>query len=472
MFNLWLYFKWEANAVIISMFWRKAMAMSLYKALGEDWVISSCSDAAYANTLRLILDKGQNCTASTSLSRGSNKSSKEILNFSCLLDHPLQRLPVNKKLNLPAAVARFVWMMAGSDRLADIAFYEPKAIKFSDDGISMPGSSYGQRILRARPGLNQLESAIQRLKQDPATRRSAISIYHPEDAVRESKDIPCAFGIFYRVLEGRLIATTLMRSNNAFVLMPYNIFEFSLLAEAVSVETGIPFGGLVHSAISMHIYAENFEAAQDVIASYDSNPSLGLGFTCPPIPFGSSPLESIKKLVILEADLRHASAGLCGDNIEEWIEQANTQLDYYWRQLFFLLLLHVAKKNRNQPALYALQTVIVDPWKLYLGTDAFQLQDSPAQATAQLLELELPVNTYKSTNIIPFYKAKFLRSLKQRAAAFEESGKGSISWRDFSAMEEALSDQIAASGADSELSDAEFERLLNSSRTQQGELSL
>ena len=454
------------------MSWRKVAAMSFHNALGEDWVIASCADAAYANSLRLILDRGQDCAASASLSIGSNKSSKEIFNFSCFLDAPLRRLPVSKELNLPAAVARFVWMMAGSDRLADIAFYEPKVRSFSDDGISVPGSSYGQRILRARPGLNQLESAIKRLKQDPTTRRSAIAIYHPEDAVRESHDIPCAFGIFYRVLEGRLIATTLMRSNNAFVLMPYNIFEFSLLAEAVSVESNIPLAGLVHSAISMHIYQENYDAAQSVITAYDSNPSQGMDISCPPIPSGSSPLESIRKLVILEADLRHASAGLSGDNIEEMIDQGNVQLDPYWRQLYFLLLLYVARKNRSQPALSALEAVIIDPWKSYLGMDAFRLQENTAQATAQLLDLELPVDTYKGTNIIPFHRAKYLRSLKEKAAAYEESGKGSISWREFSAMEEALADQIAASGADAELTDADFERLLNSSRTRQGELSL
>jgi len=180
----------------------------------------------------------------------------------------------------------------------------------------------------------------------------------------------------------------------------------------------------------------------------------------------------MRKLVILEADLRHASAGLSGDNIEEMIDQGNAQLDSYWRQLYFLLLLHVARRNRSQPALSALEAVIIDPWKSYLGLDAFRLQENPAQATAQLLDLELPVDTYKGTNIIPFHRAKYLRSLKQKAAAYEESGKGSISWRDFSAMEEALADQIAASGADSELTDADFERLLNSSRTRQGELSL
>ena len=453
--------------------------MPYHKALGEDWVIASCADTAYANTLRQVLEAGQNCTAIKSLSIGSNKSSKEILNFSCLLSNPLRRLPLNKerRLNLPAAVARFVWMMAGSDRLADIAFYEPKVSGFSDDGISVPGSSYGQRILRARPGLNQLESAIKRLRQDQATRRSAIAIYHPEDAVRESRDIPCAFGVFYRVLDGKLLATTLMRSNNAFILMPYNIFEFTLLAEAVSVETGIPLGGLVHSAISMHVYEENFVAAQRVVESFDEHPVFGSEIECPPIPQNSSPLDSIRRLVILEADLRHASAGLSGANIEEWITQGNSQLDLYWRQLYFLLLLHVAKKNQTQAALSALETVIEDPWKTYLGADAFQAERSTEQATAQLIELELPLNTYKATNVISFHRAKRLLSLREKAGSYEESGKGSISWRVFSAMEEELSNQMAASGTDSRLadtllSDEEFDGLLRSAKGQQGELFL
>ena len=188
--------------------------MQSIATLSQARILAEDADAGFAETLRAVLASGMEGTAGASLSVGSGKQSKEILNFTCVLTQPRSRLPHNpaRKLNLPAAIARFVWMMAGSDRLADIAFYEPKVSFFSDDGIAVPGSSYGQRILRSRPGLNQLESAIARLKQDPSSRRAAISIYHPEDAVRESRDIPCAFGLFFHVREGVLIATTLMRS--------------------------------------------------------------------------------------------------------------------------------------------------------------------------------------------------------------------------------------------------------------------
>src|SRR5207302_676113 len=150
-------------------------------------------------------------------------------------------------------------------RYADIAFYEPKVKGFTDDGISVPGSSYGRRIVQVRPGLDQLGSAISRLKDDPSSRRAAVTIYQPEDAVRESKDIPCAFGLFYHVRGGELYATLSMRSNNAVQLLPFNVFEFSLLAEVVACELGVPLGPLVYQAASMHVYDESLARAREII---------------------------------------------------------------------------------------------------------------------------------------------------------------------------------------------------------------
>jgi hypothetical protein len=79
---------------------------------------------------------------------GSKKRSKEILHYSFLIGNPRERLIWNakRKLNLPAAVGRFVWMMAGNDPLYDIEFYEEKVAAFTDDGIIVPGSSYGHRM--------------------------------------------------------------------------------------------------------------------------------------------------------------------------------------------------------------------------------------------------------------------------------------------------------------------------------------
>lgn len=439
------------------------------QALDQSHVLAEDADSAYAETLRTVLEHGSDIQAGSSQSIGSKKSSREILNFSCVISQPRRRLPLNpaRKVNLPAAVARFVWMMAGSDRLADIAFYEPKVRSFSDDGIAVPGSSYGQRILRPRPGLNQLESAIARLKQEPASRRAAISIYHPEDAVRESRDIPCAFGIFYHIREGGLAATTLMRSNNAYILLPYNIFEFSLLAEAVAVEIGVPLKTLCHTAISMHVYAHDLDAAAKVVGSFDSWSPQAPPQDFPAIPTGSSPLQAIRELVILEADLRHESAGLSGKSIEEWITRGGNKLDAYWRQQFFLLLLYVAKRNQDGAALLALESVIEEPWRSYLDQEYFRAATDSAQSAAQLLELEQPGIAHRPPTIVPLHSTRMVRSLRKHASAWERAGAERITWQEFANLEERFSMQLAASADDSDLTEDEFNQALSEIRSAQ-----
>src|SRR5690348_12423885 len=66
----------------------------------------------------------------------------EQIDYGVYVEDPIDRIVSNNvcRLNLPVAVARFVWMMSASNRLADIAFYEPKVKGFTDDGIIVPGS--------------------------------------------------------------------------------------------------------------------------------------------------------------------------------------------------------------------------------------------------------------------------------------------------------------------------------------------
>src|SRR5436305_1693636 len=97
--------------------------------------VGQTADDAYGTTLMDVLDQGYVCRQEKgSQSVGSGRESREILNYSVRISCPRERLVFNAKrrLNLPAAIARFVWMMAGSDRLADIAFYEEKVRFFSD----------------------------------------------------------------------------------------------------------------------------------------------------------------------------------------------------------------------------------------------------------------------------------------------------------------------------------------------------
>jgi thymidylate synthase len=208
--------------------------------MSEIYTATNASEA-FKGTLQQVLESGSMLKAAESKSTGSNKIFQEILNYHLIIEDPRQRLFRNTKrtFNLPGAIARFIWMMAGNNRLADIEFYWGRAVTpFSDDAITVPGSSYGARMFSSSPGLNQIDAIIHRLQDDPSTRRAAVSIYQPIDAVRESRDIPCTFGLFFHVREEHLISTVIMRSNNALILLPYNIFEFSLLAEVIAQEVG------------------------------------------------------------------------------------------------------------------------------------------------------------------------------------------------------------------------------------------
>lgn len=352
--------------------------------------ITEVSDAneAYKTTLNNVLVAGAEIQAEETLSVGSNKKFKEVLNYNLIISNPVQRLLTNSRraFNLPGAIARFVWMMAANNRLADIEFYwDYKVSKFTDDGYTVPGSSYGARMFNASPGLDQIEAVIKRLKEDPSTRRAAVSIYHPIDAIRQSRDIPCTFGIFYHIREKKLISTVVMRSNNAFILLPYNIFEFSLLAEIIAKEVGVEMGHMYYNALSMHIYEEHYDLSKTIVDSKDELTNLQF----PPMPFNPEPMAEVKKLIRLEAKIRHISAGLNNSNIGEWLkdvivlgkgEDNEIKLDEYWKQFYYLLLYFiVSKKTNDKEALKKVAALITDPYKKYLDEEDFKIMPKSTQ---------------------------------------------------------------------------------------------
>lgn len=183
----------------------------------------------------------KNEAVSTGADKISDSGTYESLACRFVIENPGHRIVSNEvhSLDLSVAAARFVWMISGNNRLADIEFHDPIVKNFTDDEIIVPGSSYGTRIRQAHPGIDQLSGTIAALHKDPNSRRAAISICQPTDSTRyASKDMPCAFGMFFHAREGALHAQLVMRSNNAATLLPFNLFEFSLLAEMVASECG------------------------------------------------------------------------------------------------------------------------------------------------------------------------------------------------------------------------------------------
>jgi thymidylate synthase len=271
-------------------------------------------------------------------------ASYELLHYQTGLSVPEARVTTNphRPLNFVVALARWVWLMSGNSRVEDIAYYEPKVANFTDDGLNVPGSNYGARLMNPLPGVNQIEGVISRLKAEPRTRQASAVVWQPMDAVRPSKDIPCTHGMFFHVgADRRLNMAVTMRSNNAFRILPFNVFEFTMLQEYIAARLALPLGDYVHWAASMHVYVNEHEfPATRRIAADEPGESIIMA----PMP-ASAIEEQVNLLCRLEAALRHAATP---SEIDE-INQKSLVLDTYWRQLFDVLSWHASARRGWSP---------------------------------------------------------------------------------------------------------------------------
>ncbi len=324
------------------------------------------ADAMVANTI-------QDCLGGDRIELAGKDPMFEQCNYSTVLTDVRTRLLVNRvrPTNPVVAIARFVWLAAGSNRVEDIAYYEPKVRNFSDDRLSVPGSDYGMRLFQPRPGLNQLKGVVERLRKDPASRQAAAVVWQPEDAVRVSGDIPCTFGMFFNIRNNpgcpldhsetdddcrSLNMSLIMRSNNAFRILPFNIFEFTMLQEMVAAELGVPVGNYYHWASSMHVYdnANEIGPTRDLGALAGRN----VGDTLIMDPMPANAFDQVNILCQAEAQLRHAGDD---DDIFTVLEALSPHLDtYWWNWLGVLACWTAAKHQLEEPPYYAVHAMLRD----------------------------------------------------------------------------------------------------------------
>ena len=296
-------------------------------------------DHTFRHILQEILQSGTRVEHHDATSVGHRRPSIELRNHQFTIDDPRDRILRNpeRDLNLSGAVARFLWMLSGNDRVKDIAFYEPRVLGFTDDQMTVPGSNYGKRLFTPEPGVDQVKAIVERVRRDPGTRRAVAAIYRPEDAVRESKDIPCAFGLSFHARNDRLHMTTIMRSNAAWTLLPYNVFEFSLLGELIATLAGKKLGSYTHIALSMHLYENEIDHARRACdAEWNEIPP-----PMPPMPDGTT-WDQLIELAKWEADLRYQGTTLSSLSYRPLLESAR-KFGPYWSNYGFALLGYVLK---------------------------------------------------------------------------------------------------------------------------------
>lgn len=199
----------------------------------------------------------------------------EVIQHSFAISNPIQRvvIPVGRQSNTFAALAETMWVLGGRNDIEFLMPYMPKnAVRNSDDGKTWRGA-YGPRIRswigRANTQIDQLKEVVRLLCEDRNTRRAVISLFDPAEDFTSSLDIPCNNWIHAIIRDNRLHLTIAIRSNDIWYGMSHiNLFEWSVLQEAIALWTNADVGSSAMIIGSMHLYDQHIPAARSVLANW------------------------------------------------------------------------------------------------------------------------------------------------------------------------------------------------------------
>jgi len=188
---------------------------------------------------------------------------KEILHAHFCLTNARQRWVSSRlpAINPAFAVAEFFWILAGSNESSFINRWFPRLAEYQGSGSKYHGA-YGHRI-RNSFGFDQLEHAYRVFQENPDSRQVVLQIWNPEldfpnqDGSPSAPDIPCNLCSLPKVRDGRLEWLQIMRSNDIFRGMPYNVVQFTMLQETLAGWLGLETGEYHQISDSLHYYEKD-----------------------------------------------------------------------------------------------------------------------------------------------------------------------------------------------------------------------
>ena len=168
-------------------------------------------------------------------SKGPNK---ELTGVLLEVRRPTARLSrTETKGTVFSCLGETLWYLAKTNELDFINHYLPGYSKYSDDNHTVYGA-YGPRLFKMRGKIDQIGNIIRLLRKKRNTRQAVIQLFNAEDIVEAHKDIPCTCALQFLIRDGRLHMMTNMRSNDAYLGLPHDIFAFTFLQEAIARSVG------------------------------------------------------------------------------------------------------------------------------------------------------------------------------------------------------------------------------------------
>lgn len=237
--------------------------------------------------------------------------------------------------------------MSGRNDVDFVKYYVGKRYeRYAEDDGTVHGA-YGPRLFD-KDGIDQFNVILRKLRDGSDTRKAVIQLYDARDTLKPYKDVPCTCTLQFVIRSGHLHMQTYMRSNDAYLGLPHDIFCFTMLQEVMAASLNVKLGVYKHAVGSLHLYTENANAAQEY---------LDEGFqdvVAMPAIRSSDPVDQIKKLLVIEAKIRsgeRTAIDLSG-------------LDDFWSD--WARLLQVYAEQRPKEIVRLKNEMIVDVYETYI----------------------------------------------------------------------------------------------------------
>lgn len=338
--------------------------------------------------------------------RGENT---ELIGVLLTLKDPRARLSrTERRGKVFSGLGELLWYLSGSDDLEFIEYYLSRYSKEAEFDGSIYGA-YGPRIFRMR-NVDQLKNVQKLLRATPTTRRAVIQIFNAEDIQKRRKQIPCTLTWQFLLRNSRLDMCTSMRSNDAFLGLPHDIFAFTMIQELVACSLGVELGTYHHFVGSLHLYDSARTAATEYInEGWQPTKSVAM-----PEMSRSSPWADLSRLHTAELAIRQGQE----------VDIRQFELTAYWEDLARLLQIFHYSKTGQEKRISAIRRQM----RSTVYDTFIQRRESPRMTTQPNKQLSLHFEQTGLDNEIPDWFLIMVSRLVEELGQTARRTTGIIPW--------------------------------------------
>ena len=135
-------------------------------------------------------------------------------------------------------------------------YYEKESVRLEGNGSAIEKECW------VRNEFDQVQRAIDMLKENPNSRRIVVSAWHP-GLLNEMALPPCHVMYIFNVSGGKLNCHLTQRSGDIALGIPFNLACYSALTMAIANEVGLDYGHFAHTIVDAHIYENHIDGLKE-----------------------------------------------------------------------------------------------------------------------------------------------------------------------------------------------------------------